>query len=332
MPLPRLMGTDRAGHDHVQSRNIPVMFTHPDFHRSLIIVALLTIVNLIGIATSVLAEEQQPARHHSLIHRQASDLLPLEPATSLSQTAAAPSTPAPRPLPRKLAKRPAVPSQTTSTTALSATTETTKAGSESHASMPATGLASIGSSVPSAPATASSASTTLPLTNAAPMTKAAVGGLANTGTVSSISSGSHGTGGRGLQRISGQLPVSQMIAPTVTVSSPPPPSAPRQSSAPSSTQPSTALPPPPTSTSPGTGSATLSWTSNSEADLAGYKLYVGTAPGHYTYAGSPFVIGLMGSYTVSGLPMGQTYYFAISAFDSSGNESGLSSEVSKSIY
>jgi hypothetical protein len=76
----------------------------------------------------------------------------------------------------------------------------------------------------------------------------------------------------------------------------------------------------------------VSWTSNSEADLAGYKLYVGTAPGQYTYAGSPFVIGLMGSYTVSGLPIGQTYYFALSAFDSSGNESALSSEVSKSIY
>ena len=39
-----------------------------------------------------------------------------------------------------------------------------------------------------------------------------------------------------------------------------------------------------------------------------------------------------GSYTVAGLPVGQTYFFAISAFDSSGNESGLSSEVSKSIY
>ena len=33
-----------------------------------------------------------------------------------------------------------------------------------------------------------------------------------------------------------QLPVSQMIAPTVTVSSPPPPSAPRQSSAPPSSR------------------------------------------------------------------------------------------------
>jgi hypothetical protein len=44
------------------------------------------------------------------------------------------------------------------------------------------------------------------------------------------------------------------------------------------------------------------------------------------------VIGRMDSYAITGLPMGQTYYFAISAFDDSGNESGLSSEVSKSIY
>ena len=317
------------------------MLAHPHFHRFLIIVALLATVNVIGIATSLLAEEQQSARHHSLIHRQASDRRPLEPATSLPPTAAASSTPASRPLPRKLAKRPAQTTilgavaatpQTTSATTLSATTDLQKTASESRASLPATGLASAGSLVPSAPATASSTSTTVPLTNAAPITKTAVGGLASTGTVSSISSGSHATGGRGLQRISDQLPVSQMIAPTVTVSSPPPPSAPRQSSAPSSSEPSTTLSQPPASTSSGTGSATLSWTSNSEADLAGYKLYVGTAPGRYTYAGSPVIIGLTGSYTLSGLPMGQTYYFALSAFDSSGNESAFSAEVSKSIY
>ena len=317
------------------------MLTHPHFHRFLIIVALLATVNVIGIATSLLAEEQQSARHHSLIHRQASDLRPLEPATSLPPTAAASSTPAPRPLPRKLAKRPAQTTilgavaatpQTTAATTLSVTTDIQNTGSKSRALLPATGLASAGSLVPSAPATASSTSTTVPLTSAAPMTKTAVGGLASTGTVSSISSGSHATGGRGLQRLSDQLPVSQMIAPTVTVSSPPPPSAPRQSSAPPSSEPSTTLSQPPASTSSGTGSATLSWTSNSEADLAGYKLYVGTAPGRYTYAGSPVIIGLMGSYTISGLPIGQTYYFALSAFDSSGNESALSSEVSKSIY
>jgi hypothetical protein len=44
------------------------------------------------------------------------------------------------------------------------------------------------------------------------------------------------------------------------------------------------------------------------------------------------MVGVTGSYTVSGLPTGQTYYFAISAFDYLGGESGLSGEVSKSIY
>jgi fibronectin type III domain protein len=83
---------------------------------------------------------------------------------------------------------------------------------------------------------------------------------------------------------------------------------------------------------PATGSATLSWTLNSESDLAGYKIYLGTAPGLYTYAGSPIVVGVTGSYTLMGLPMGQTYYFAVSAFNSSGIESELSAEVSKSIY
>jgi hypothetical protein len=56
------------------------------------------------------------------------------------------------------------------------------------------------------------------------------------------------------------------------------------------------------------------------------------ASGVYTYPGSPFVVGLTGSYTITGLPLGQTYFFAISAFDYSGAESGLSGEVSKSIY
>lgn len=71
---------------------------------------------------------------------------------------------------------------------------------------------------------------------------------------------------------------------------------------------------------------------NSETDLAGYKVYVGTAPGLYSYPGSPIVIGRTDNYAITGLPVGQTYYFAISAFDDSGNESALSSEVSKSIY
>jgi len=38
------------------------------------------------------------------------------------------------------------------------------------------------------------------------------------------------------------------------------------------------------------------------------------------------------SYTVSNLPNGQTYFFALSAYDSAGNESALSAEVSKTLY
>lgn len=76
----------------------------------------------------------------------------------------------------------------------------------------------------------------------------------------------------------------------------------------------------------------MSWTVGSEADLAGYKIYVGTSSGNYNYAGSPFTVGKVGTYTINNLPTGQTYFFAISAFDNAGNESPRSAEVSKSIF
>jgi hypothetical protein len=80
------------------------------------------------------------------------------------------------------------------------------------------------------------------------------------------------------------------------------------------------------------GSVTLTWQANRESDLAGYKIYVGTASGSYAYAGSPFVIGNSTAHTLSALPKGQTYFFAVAAYDTSGNESTLSSEVSKTLY
>jgi hypothetical protein len=100
---------------------------------------------------------------------------------------------------------------------------------------------------------------------------------------------------------------------------------------PRSTPPSTSrsTPPPP---SPSTGNVTLTWTANREPDLAGYKIYVGTASGTYSFPGVPFLTGKVTSYIVSDLPKGQTYCFAISAYDSAGNESVLSAEVSKSLY
>jgi hypothetical protein len=71
---------------------------------------------------------------------------------------------------------------------------------------------------------------------------------------------------------------------------------------------------------------------NVEPDLAGYKIYVGTNSGTYSFPGSPFVTGKVTSYTISSLPKGKTYYLAISAYDRTGGESELSTEVSKSIY
>ena len=78
-------------------------------------------------------------------------------------------------------------------------------------------------------------------------------------------------------------------------------------------------------------SATVSWTANSEADLAGYRVYVGTRSGSYGFAG-PFEVSNRTSFTVTNLPVGTTYFFAVSAFDKSGNESAKSAEISKSLF
>lgn len=112
--------------------------------------------------------------------------------------------------------------------------------------------------------------------------------------------------------------------PSPPPSSPPSPPPSRPPSPPPSTQ-----PPPP---APTTGSATLSWNLGPEQDLAGYKIYVGTSSGSYSFPGSPFTVGRVTTFTVNSLPKGQTFYFALSAYDSAGNNSPLSAEVTKSIY
>jgi subtilase family serine protease len=73
--------------------------------------------------------------------------------------------------------------------------------------------------------------------------------------------------------------------------------------------------------------ATLSWNPNSETDLAGYKVYYGTASRLY---GPPIPVGNQTTYTVTGL-CGGTYYFSVTAYNTSGSESGYSNEVSKTF-
>ena len=79
----------------------------------------------------------------------------------------------------------------------------------------------------------------------------------------------------------------------------------------------------------------FAWDTNTEPDLSGYKVYYGTTPRTGT---DPKSCGLCGystvvptgnvtTYTISNLISGQTYYFSITASDTSTNESGFSNEV-----
>lgn len=77
--------------------------------------------------------------------------------------------------------------------------------------------------------------------------------------------------------------------------------------------------------------AVLTWDANSESDLVGYRVYYGTSPGNYQQARGEGIVVYGTSYTVTGLASGMTYYFTLTAFDSSGNESDYANEVFKNI-
>src|SRR4030095_11881 len=75
----------------------------------------------------------------------------------------------------------------------------------------------------------------------------------------------------------------------------------------------------------------LAWDAPVQADgtpvpnLAGYKLYSCCETGQYQ---TTLPVGLTTTYTVTNVSAGQTYYFAVKAYDSSGTESAFSNEVS----
>ncbi|WHZ22730.1 MAG: hypothetical protein OJF47_001842 [Nitrospira sp.] len=136
-----------------------------------------------------------------------------------------------------------------------------------------------------------------------------------------------------------RIPVTLTIAAGQTAS--PSPSAPTSPSQPTVTTPpppppSPTAPPPiagtsPTTSTPKVANATVTWNANTEIDLAGYRVYVGTRSGVYGFAG-PFEVTNKTTFTVPNLPLGTTYFFAVSAFDTAGNESVKSNEVSKSLF
>lgn len=87
---------------------------------------------------------------------------------------------------------------------------------------------------------------------------------------------------------------------------------------------------------------TLQWDANTEPDLAGYKIYYDTDSGHpyegtgATEGNSPVTMTLsqdensdtnLVEFTVHGLPDAGTKYFAVTAYDDQGLESGYSNEV-----
>lgn len=97
---------------------------------------------------------------------------------------------------------------------------------------------------------------------------------------------------------------------------------------------------------PKTGSAILSWGAPTTDEgggaltgLSGYNVYYGTSPrtgidpksctmcGYTTKLSALNVL----TYTISNLPAGHTYYFSVTAYDTTGNESVFSNEGSKTI-
>ena len=83
------------------------------------------------------------------------------------------------------------------------------------------------------------------------------------------------------------------------------------------------------------GNVTLSWTPplvNNDGtplnDLAGYVLYYGLESGNYT---NSIDIGNVTTYQLYSLPERTTYYFTVTAYDTSGNESGYSNQVARYI-
>ncbi len=86
---------------------------------------------------------------------------------------------------------------------------------------------------------------------------------------------------------------------------------------------------------PRIGNAQLSWKANTEADLAGYRIYYGLSSRNSDCPSGGYAnkidAGNTTSYSITNLTNGATYYFSLTSYDASGNESCFSSELTKTI-
>ncbi|MBN2354678.1 fibronectin type III domain-containing protein, partial [candidate division KSB1 bacterium] len=76
------------------------------------------------------------------------------------------------------------------------------------------------------------------------------------------------------------------------------------------------------------GSLLITWAANTEADLAGYRIYYGIESSNYTDMKD---VGNVTSYVLDGLEVGQTYYIVVTAYDFNNNESAPSLQVSAMV-
>jgi len=315
----------------------------PRFQLAVLAAILFQSLQSVAMPTIISAAEQEMPPRHSLIHRSALESAALT-ATTQGTILQPPSAEPPRitspigpPKPsvslptmpsthhRTLTKRPAI----TSTTAPATSAQTLRAaltsGTAAGQVTQTTADPTKGSTpTATAPITKSMAAPLHGVTSTgsaavAPTTPSPFAGAASVRSAASAGSGSAPSfsGSRSALNLLQNSAIASLLQPSTPVVTTPP------------SLPPPSTPPPP---SPSPGSVTLTWTANRETDLAGYKVYVGTASGTYSFPGSAFVIGKVTSYTLSNLPMGQTYFFAISAYNSAGNESLLSAEVSKSLF
>lgn len=79
----------------------------------------------------------------------------------------------------------------------------------------------------------------------------------------------------------------------------------------------------------GSVSTTVAWNPSPDSSVTGYNVYYGTTSHGYT---NMISVGNVSSATISNLSPGLTYYFAATAHDAAGNQSGFSNEASFAGY